>query len=100
MRPEDVAHLDKKMSRYQKRGPKNSGSNREMIIQVTRYRNLVLVYVSVSTDSSHPKTAICVAPIFCEIKTAVDQHRPAERVISHSIPAHPGIAQGQGKEKQ
>ena len=72
MRSEDVAGFNRKMGYYQERGPKDRRSNREMIVQMTGQSELVPVYASVRINPSHPKTAVCVEPIFCEIEIAVD----------------------------
>jgi hypothetical protein len=43
-----------------------------MIVQMACNSELVLAYISVSSNVPQPETAVSLEPIFCEIKVAAD----------------------------
>jgi hypothetical protein len=70
-----------------------------MIVEMTGRGVLPRDNIASRVRPPHPEARVCREPIILEVQVVLDQKRSAERVVSHPIPAHPRIREGQ-REKE
>lgn len=88
------------MRSQQKRRPENGGSDREVVIQMARGGVLHRKKISCRICSSHAEARVGPEPILLEIEIVLDEQRTTERVVPHSVAAHPWIDERQRKDEK